>query len=99
MEEKVLTADTEQMVSLLQTIRRSMRKADRLSESYKPLFNGERYVTDRELSERLHVSRRTLQDYRATGILPYIILGGKVLYREGDVQGLLERNYRTACGK
>jgi len=99
MEEKVLTADTEQMVSLLQTIRRSMRKANRLSESYKPLFNGERYVTDRELSERLHVSRRTLQDYRASGILPYIILGGKVLYREGDVQRLLERNYRTACGK
>jgi len=94
-----LTADTEQMVSLLQTIRRSMRKANRLSESYKPLFNGERYVTDRELSERLHVSRRTLQDYRASGILPYIILGGKVLYREGDVQRLLERNYRTACGK
>lgn len=94
-----MTADTEQIVSVLQAIRRSMRKADCLSESYRPLFNGERYITDRELSERLHVSRRTLQEYRASGLLPYIIIGGKVLYREGDVQSLLERNYRTACGK
>ncbi len=42
----------------------------------------------------LKVSRRTLQDYRTTGKIPYIQLGGKVLYRESDIQKLLEDNYR-----
>ena len=30
--------------------------------------------TDKELSEHLKLSRRTLQEYRKQGILPYIIL-------------------------
>lgn len=91
-----MTADMEPIASILQSIRKSMKKADRLSESYRPMFNGERYITDREMSERLHISRRTMQEYRNAGLLPYIILGGKVLYRESDVQRLLDGNYRIA---
>ena len=44
----------------------------------------------------LRVTRRTLQQYRNDGIIPYIQMGGKVLYRESDVQALLERNYVSA---
>ena len=46
---------------------------------YRPLLDGERYLTDREVAQILKVSRRTLQEYRNDGVLPYIILGGKVL--------------------
>lgn len=94
MESKVITTDMEPMASILQSIRKSMRKADCLSASYRPMLNGERYITDREISERLHISRRTMQEYRNAGLLPYLILGGKVLYRESDVQRLLDSNYR-----
>lgn len=94
MESKVITADMEPMASILLSIRKSMRKADRLSESYRPMLNGERYITDREMTKRLHISRRTMQEYRNAGLLPYMILGGKVLYRESDVQRLLDNNYR-----
>lgn len=94
MENKVITADMEPMASILLSIRKSMRKADRLSESYRPMLNGERYITDREMSKRLHISRRTMQEYRNAGLLPYMILGGKALYRESDVQRLLDSNYR-----
>ena len=90
--------DTEPMASLLQSVRRSMKKADGLAESCCPPLNGERFITDREVSARLHVSRRTLQEYRNNGILPYFILAGKVLYREQDVQRLLENSYRRASG-
>ena len=38
-------------------------------------------------------SKRTLQEYRHAAILPYFIIGGKVLYRESDIQALLESNY------
>ena len=46
---------------------------------YRPLLDGERYLTDREVAQILKVSRRTLQEYRNGGVLPYILLGGKVL--------------------
>ena len=57
---------------------------------------GERYMTDKEVSQTLKISRRTLQEYRNEKILPYIIFGGKVLYRESDIQETLQRNYRKA---
>jgi len=47
--------------------------------NYRPLLDGERYLTDKEVSQILKVSRRTLQEYRNDGMLPYILLGGKVL--------------------
>ena len=54
-------------------------------------WGGEHYLTDRELSERLKISRRTLQDYRNNGILPYRQLGGKILYRKSDIEGVLQK--------
>jgi len=47
--------------------------------NYRPLLDGERYLTDREVAQILKVSRRTLQEYRNDGVTPYILLGGKVL--------------------
>ena len=64
-----------------------------LIESYSPPLDGERYLTDKELSEHLKLSRRTLQEYRKQGILPYIILCGKTLYPESEIQALLTGNY------
>lgn len=59
-------------------------------------MNGERYLTDKEVAERLKVSRRTLQEYRNTRQLPYVVFGGKVLYKEHDIEIILEENYRKA---
>ncbi|WP_455589294.1 helix-turn-helix domain-containing protein, partial [Bacteroides rodentium] len=63
---------------------------------YSPPFNGDRYLTDKEVAELLKVSRRTLQKMRNNGTLPFILLGGKALYKEYDIQRLLEINYRKA---
>ena len=64
--------------------------------NYRPLLDGERYLTDREVAEILKVSRRTLQEYRNDGVLPNILLGGKVLYRESDLERVLESCYHPA---
>ncbi len=64
--------------------------------NYRPLLDGERYLTDREVASILKVSRRTLQEYRNDGLLPYISLGGKVLYRESDLERVLESCYHPA---
>ena len=47
-------------------------------------------------SARLKVSRRTLQDYRNNGIIAYYQLGGKILYKESDIERMLAANYREA---
>ena len=67
-------------------VKESMKEVQALYRSvignYRPLLDGERYLTDSEVAEILKLSRRTLQEYRTDGILTYILLGGKVLYRE-----------------
>ena len=72
------------------------KKMDRLMNDNRPPFNGERFLTDRELSSALRISRRCLQDYRDRGQIPYIQLGGKILYRQSDIEKLLEENYHEA---
>ena len=61
--------------------------------------DGVRYMTDKELSEMLKVSRHTLQQYRNKGLIPFTYCQGKVLYKEQDVEELLERNYQPARWK
>ena len=57
---------------------------------------GERFLTDREMSARLKVSRRTLQDYRNNGVVSYYQVGGKILYKESDIESMLAANYWEA---
>jgi hypothetical protein len=47
-----------------------------------------------EEADFLKVSRRTLQEYRNDGILPYIEMRGKCVYKESDIEKVLKRNYR-----
>jgi hypothetical protein len=68
-------------------------KAKETFKDYRPLFNGNRWICDREAAEFLKVSRHTLFTYRQKGLLPYVLLCGKILYRERDLEELLQRNY------
>lgn len=65
----------------------------------RPILSGERFLTDREVSARLKVSRRTLQDYRNNGTVAYYQLDGKILYKESDIERMLLANYREAFRK
>ena len=94
MNEHVLTTDDEQIAGALSALRKGAKEVSRLAENYRPPLNGERYMTDKEVAERLKVSRRTLQEYRNNRVLPFILLGGKVLYPESGLRELLEANYR-----
>lgn len=69
------------------------------SERFRPVFNGDRYLTETELAKQLKLTQRTLIEYRKTGILPYYKLGGRILYRESDIVDLLERNKVVAFKK
>jgi len=92
----LLTTDTPRIVALLASMERTLEKLERTMKNCKPLLRGEYYLTDREASERLRVTRQTLQEYRNQGKIPYCQLGGKILYRAGDIEKMLEDNYREA---
>jgi excisionase family DNA binding protein len=96
MSSEIITKDDTRIIAFFKSIERMLDGIERLVTNHKPHLNGERFLTDREVSERLKLSRRTLQDYRTEGKIPYIHLGGKILYRESDVQKLLEVNYNKA---
>ncbi len=93
-ENNVITMDTEDVTVLLQNVQKNSKWLSAFLESYSPPLDGERYLTDGEVAELLRVSRRTLQEYRNNRVLPFILLGGKVLYPESGLRELLEANYR-----
>jgi len=67
--------------------------ADR-TKDIKPMFGGTRLLTDPEACAILKVGKRTMQEYRTNGIVPYYLIAGKVLYREQDLEELLQRHYK-----
>ena len=78
------------------TLDRLMDGIENFVANSRPTLGGERFLTDREVSARLKVSRRTLQDYRNTGMIAYYRLDGKIFYKESDIERMLAANYREA---
>lgn len=72
------------------------KRVEKIRDNNKPSLDGERYYTDKELAVKLKVSRRSLQDYRNNGILPYTRIGGRILYRASDIGRTLMDGYREA---
>ena len=94
MSNQLITGNNERIKSLFLSLDRLSSALERLFSSRKPTLNGESFYTDEELSKKLKISRRSLQDYRNEGRIPYVKLGGKILYRYSDIEKLLEEGYR-----
>lgn len=90
-----MTKEHEAIQRLLSIIHRLKAVIEDISTTCKPSMDGEIYMDHEEVCKILHVSRRTLQQYRDDGILPYIQLPGKVIYKESDIIKLLEKNYNA----
>lgn len=91
--EKIITENDEIIVNTLLAMRKAERQASALMENYKPMFNGERLMTDGELATVLRVSSRAMRDYRNSGLLPYIRMKGGIVYKESDIERVLQKHY------
>ena len=92
----ITSENNERVKSFLLSLDRLASLMERLFPVRKPTLNGESFYTDEELSKKLKLSRRSLQDYRNEGRIPYIKLGGKILYRASDIEKLLEDGYKES---
>ena len=71
MENNLITKDHEVVKSFFLSLEQMLDGIENMVGKCKPSLNGERYLTDKEVSERLKLSRRTLQEYRTEGKMPY----------------------------
>lgn len=90
----LITKDSDTTLVLFSSLDRVLENVEYVVMNYRPVLNGEHYLTGEEVCERLCISKRTLQDYRDTGLLGYVQLPGKIIYRESDIMDLLERFYQ-----
>lgn len=94
--EGILTRRSESVVARLVAVDSALAELDQLAQDYKPTLGGERFLTDKELSEQLKISIRKLATMRSEGAIDFIKLDGKILYKESDILKLLEANYFKA---
>ncbi|WP_297115115.1 helix-turn-helix domain-containing protein [uncultured Porphyromonas sp.] len=93
MEYETINKETPEMKQLISGIKGLTNRVRSIAQTHRPLFEGEIYLTGREVCERLFLSPRTLQDYRDKGIIPYTQIAGKILYRLLDINRILSENY------
>ena len=93
MEYETINKETPEMKQLISGIKGLTNRVRSMAQTHRPLFEGEIYLTGREVCDRLFLSSRTLQDYRDKGIIPYTQIAGKILYRLSDINRILSENY------
>ena len=91
----IITGEDKRLVSLFQSIDRLSEVIENSIRVSKPELGGGHYLTDKEVSQVLKISRRCLQDYRTKGKIPFYRVGGKVLYHSGDIEQYLEEHYEN----
>ena len=93
---KTIMTNDEWAVGFMEQLDSMLDGIESMNEKSKASFGNERFLTDKEVSAWLKVSRRTLQDYRNNGMVSYYQLGGKILYKESDIEKLVMGGYRNA---
>jgi excisionase family DNA binding protein len=93
MNSRIIAKDDERLASLSRTIDELSEAIENIAHTSGPEPGNEQYLTDRDLSRLLKISRRCLQDYRTEGKIPFYKIGGKILYRASDIERFLEEHY------
>lgn len=93
---QIITKEHQLVANFYLELENMSRQLESIMKNQKPLLNGECFITDTELSSRLKLTKRTLQEYRNNGKIPYYQIGRRILYRESDIEKLLSDNRREA---
>ena len=90
---ELINKDTPQIKEFISSLDSMLNGIESIVKHYKPQLNGERFLSNNEVSKKLNVSLRTLQEWRDTGLIPFIQIKGKIIYRQSDIDKLLQKHY------
>jgi len=93
---KILDNKSNDIISLYEGMEYLKRLVKKTLNNRTPCLNGEKYLSNKDVCRLLHISIRTLQIYRDTGVISFIQISGKILYKESDIHKLLEDNYKKS---
>jgi hypothetical protein len=92
--ENVITRQSEFFTEMVSKIKVMETAIERMKESN--LSCNEKWMSSEAVMRKLGISKRTLQNYRDSGILPHSIVGGKFFYSIRDIEDLMAKNYVAA---
>lgn len=87
---ELINKDTPQVKEFISSLDSMLNGIESIVKHYKPHLNGERFLSNHEVSKKLNVS---LQEWRDTGLIPFIQIKGKIIYRQSDIDKLLQKHY------
>ena len=93
MADEIINGNHPRIIEARDRTRQAFDSIALIRESHHPILGNISFLTDKEVAEFLRVSRRTVQNYRDQGILPYYIIGGKCLYVESEIAYLQEESF------
>ena len=90
---ELINKDTLQVQEFISSLDSMLDDIESIVKHYKSHLNGERFLSNNEVSKKLNVSLRTLQEWRDIGLIPFIQIKGKIIYRQSDIDKLLQKHY------
>jgi hypothetical protein len=91
--ENVITRESAIFTDLISKIKTMETEIDTMQEGNLSCVN--KWMNGEAVMKKLGVSKRTLQNYRDNGTLPYSTVGGKFYYSFRDIEDLMANNYVT----
>lgn len=92
----IINANSDEIKDILAAIEEATTNLELGMEALSSSANQERYLNNNQVCEMLHISQRTLQDYRDKGRISFYKLEGKILYKYSDIENLLNSKYYKA---
>lgn len=96
MQSNIINANSDEIKDILSAIEEATTNLELGMEALSSSANQDRYLNNNQVCEMLHISQRTLQDYRDKGRISFYKLQGKILYKYSDIENLLNCNYYRA---
>ena len=89
---EILDRKSTDIASLFADLDELLNTIEQTLKNRTPHLNGENFLSYRDVCRMLHISSRTLQDWRDNGRIPFIQIKGKILYKQSEVLKWLEQN-------
>lgn len=93
MADEIINKSDARIISARELTRKAFEAVGIIRDNHHPILGGISFLTDEQVAMLLNVTRRTIQNYRDLGLIPYYKICGKCLYAEREIQQLMDENY------